>query len=118
ITHWRSLKSAPRSRSIDGSATFTIVTSSSSMKIAMQLASRVHHLRSTGFRDYMQGLRQMSASAHERSPSEEESTEVVVPPHQRRRTSVDDGGGGNRTRVRNRPVQSLYKLRLPLRFAR
>jgi hypothetical protein len=30
----------------------TIVTSSSNMKIAMQLASRVHHLRSTGFRDY------------------------------------------------------------------
>jgi hypothetical protein len=30
----------------------------------------------------------------------------------------DYGGGGNRTRVRNRPVQSVYKLRLPLRFAR
>jgi hypothetical protein len=29
-----------------------------------------------------------------------------------------DGGGGNRTRVRNRPAQSVYKLRLPLRFAR
>ena len=43
---------APRSRSIDGSATFTIVTSSSNMKIAMQLASRVHHLRSTGLRAY------------------------------------------------------------------
>ena len=52
ITHWRSLKSAPRSRSIDGNATFTIVTSSSSMKIAVQLTSRVHHLRSTAFRNY------------------------------------------------------------------
>jgi len=30
----------------------------------------------------------------------------------------DDGGGGNRTRVRDRPEQSVYKLRLPLRFAR
>ena len=37
---------------MSGSATFTIVTSSSSMKIAMQLASRVHHLHSTAFEDY------------------------------------------------------------------
>jgi hypothetical protein len=29
-----------------------------------------------------------------------------------------DGGGGNRTRVRDRPEQSVYKLRLPFRFAR
>ena len=28
------------------------------------------------------------------------------------------GGGGNRTRVRGRTVQSVYKLRLLLRFAR
>src|SRR5690242_10636241 len=28
------------------------------------------------------------------------------------------GGGGNRTRVRGRPVQNVYKLRLPLNFAR
>ena len=28
------------------------------------------------------------------------------------------GGGGNRTRVRGRTGQSVYKLRLPLRFAR
>ena len=28
------------------------------------------------------------------------------------------GGGGNRTRVRNRTGQSLYKLRLPFGFAR
>src|SRR5919197_1873525 len=28
------------------------------------------------------------------------------------------GGGGNRTRVRGRPMQNVYKLRLPLRFAR
>jgi hypothetical protein len=46
------LKLAPRSRSIDGSATFTIVTSTSNMKIAMQLASRAHHLRSARFRDH------------------------------------------------------------------
>src|SRR5919204_5820894 len=52
MTHWRSLKSAPRSRSIDGNATFTIVTSRSSMKIAVQLTSRVHHLRSIAFRNY------------------------------------------------------------------
>ena len=31
---------------------------------------------------------------------------------------LPSGGGGNRTRVRNRPDQSVYKLRLPLRFAR
>src|SRR6185437_8355871 len=31
---------------------------------------------------------------------------------------VVDGGGGNRTRVRGRPVQNVYKLRLPLNFAR
>src|SRR5712691_13564184 len=29
-----------------------------------------------------------------------------------------DGGGGNRTRVRGRTGQSVYKLRPPLRFAR
>ena len=29
-----------------------------------------------------------------------------------------DGGGGNRTRVRGRSVQNVYKLRLPLNFAR
>jgi hypothetical protein len=46
------------------------------------------------------------------------SLEVVMAPRQRSRTSSDDGGGGNRTRVRGRPVQSVYKLRLPLRFAR
>jgi hypothetical protein len=28
------------------------------------------------------------------------------------------GGGGNRTRVRGRTGESLYKLVLPLRFAR
>src|SRR3712207_6183295 len=48
MTHWRSVNVASRPRSIDGSATFTIVTSSSSMKIAVQLASSVHHLRSIG----------------------------------------------------------------------
>ena len=29
-----------------------------------------------------------------------------------------DGGGGNRTRVRGRSAQNVYKLRLPLNFAR
>ena len=31
---------------------------------------------------------------------------------------LPSGGGGNRTRVRGRTGQSVYKLRLPLRFAR
>ncbi len=34
------------------------------------------------------------------------------------RTSIGSGGGGNRTRVRGRTGQSVYKLRLPLNFAR
>src|SRR5215211_9056431 len=41
-----------------------------------------------------------------------------MPPPTRSATSGDDGGGGNRTRVRGRTGQSVYKLRLPLRFAR
>jgi hypothetical protein len=52
------------------------------------------------------------------APREQESVEVVMPPRQRRRTSTDDGGGGNRTRVRGRTGQSVYKRRLPLKFAR
>ena len=32
--------------------------------------------------------------------------------------AMRSGGGGNRTRVRGRTGQSVYKLRLPLRFAR
>src|SRR3954453_12550825 len=43
-----SVKSAPRSFAILGSATFTTVTSSSSMNVAVQTAIRVHHLRSMG----------------------------------------------------------------------
>ena len=31
---------------------------------------------------------------------------------------ASSGGGGNRTRVRGRTGQSVYKLRLPFRFAR
>ena len=58
------------------------------------------------------------ASARSGWPVEEESTEVVMLRRQPQRTSVDDGGGGNRTRVRERSDQSVYKLRLPLRFAR
>src|SRR5215211_3783149 len=60
----------------------------------------------------------LPASAHRGRPLGEESTEVIMLRRQLQRTSVDDGGGGNRTRVRNRPAQSVYKLRLPLRFAR
>ena len=45
-THWRSVKLAPRSSRIDGSATLTTVMSSSSMKVATETAIRVHHLRS------------------------------------------------------------------------
>ena len=33
-------------------------------------------------------------------------------------SEAQGGGGGNRTRVRNRTGQSIYKLRLPLSFAR
>ena len=33
-------------------------------------------------------------------------------------TITTSGGGGNRTRVRNRTGQSIYKLRYPLNFAR
>src|ERR687886_159897 len=36
----------------------------------------------------------------------------------RSRTSGRYGGGGNRTRVRGRTGQSVYKLRQPLAFAR
>ena len=32
--------------------------------------------------------------------------------------SGESGGGGNRTRVRGRTEQSVYKLRLPSNFAR
>ena len=46
MTHWRWLKSAPRSRWIAGSATFTTVMSSNSMKMEMQTTRSVHHLRS------------------------------------------------------------------------
>ncbi len=31
---------------------------------------------------------------------------------------AESGGGGNRTRVRNRTGQSVYKLRYPFNFAR
>jgi hypothetical protein len=45
-THCRSLKLECSERWISGSATFTTVMSSSSMKIATETAIRVHHLRS------------------------------------------------------------------------
>src|SRR5919197_719550 len=43
-THCRSSNDEPRSRSMYGSATFTTVMSSRSMNVAMQTATRVHHL--------------------------------------------------------------------------
>src|SRR4051794_18472456 len=45
MTHCRSLKLVSRSSAMSGSATFTIVMSSSNMNVARQTASRVHHLR-------------------------------------------------------------------------
>ena len=60
----------------------------------------------------------LPASARSSRAVGEESTEVIMLRRQPQRTSVDDGGGGNRTRVRGRTGQSVYKLRLPLRFAR
>src|ERR1700678_3328157 len=47
ITHWRSLKLACSDRWMSGSATLTTVMSNSSMKVAVQTAMRVHHLRSS-----------------------------------------------------------------------
>ena len=49
MTHCRSVKLAPRSSRIEGSATLTTVMSSSSMKVATETAISVHHLRSIGF---------------------------------------------------------------------
>src|SRR3954451_5859061 len=46
MTHCRSLNVASSSRAMSGSATLTIVMSSSSMNVARHTASRVHHLRS------------------------------------------------------------------------
>ncbi len=46
ITHWMSEKLACREVAIFGSATFTIVMSSSSMNVATQTTISVHHLRS------------------------------------------------------------------------
>ena len=46
MTHWMSEKLAFRSVAIFGSATFTIVMSSSSMNVPTQTTISVHHLRS------------------------------------------------------------------------
>ena len=43
ITHWTSVKLADRSFSIEGSAVFTTVMSSSNMKVPTLTASKVHH---------------------------------------------------------------------------
>ena len=45
-THWRSVNEVCRSRWMRGSATFTIVMSSRSMKMATQTMIKVRHLRS------------------------------------------------------------------------
>src|SRR6185436_1504742 len=45
-THWRLDRLAFRSRWMSGSATFTIVMSSSNMNVAIETSSSVHHLRS------------------------------------------------------------------------
>src|SRR4051794_33395191 len=45
-THWRLVRLALKSRWMLGSATFTIVMSTSSMNVATQTARRVHHFRS------------------------------------------------------------------------
>src|SRR5262249_30781930 len=44
-THCRSLKLAPRSSRIEGSATFTTVMSSRSITVATETANKVHHFR-------------------------------------------------------------------------
>src|SRR3954449_984803 len=46
MTHWRSANDESRSCWMLGSATFTIVMSSSSMKVPRQTAARVHHFGS------------------------------------------------------------------------
>jgi hypothetical protein len=45
MTHWSSVKLAPRSSSIAGSAVFTTVMSSRSMNVATLTTISVHHLR-------------------------------------------------------------------------
>jgi len=48
----------------------------------------------------------------------ESAFDAVVMTQRGSAARAKDGGGGNRTRVRGRPVQNVYKLRLPLSFAR
>ena len=56
-------------------------------------------------------FRSRSHVCAELSPAQRDFSRRFVP-------GPSDGGGGNRTRVRDRSDQSVYKLRLPLRFAR
>jgi hypothetical protein len=49
MTHCRSDRFALKACSIWGSATFTIVTSSNSMKTPVHTAINVHHLRAMGY---------------------------------------------------------------------
>ena len=48
MTHCRSLKVVCSCRAMSGSATLTIVTSTSSMQAPAQIATRGHHLRIVG----------------------------------------------------------------------
>ena len=59
-------------------------------------------------------------SAHYGSAQKDDDRpEVIMAPARLRgsRTLRGNGGGGNRTRVRNRTGQSIYKLRSLLKFA-
>src|SRR5436190_19269156 len=59
------------------------------------------------------------ALAHERRPVGRDPPEVLMARAGRREPDfVRHGGGGNRTRVRGRTGQSVYKLRQPFAFAR
>src|SRR4051794_28779309 len=54
--HSRLERLAPRSRWIDGSATFTTVLSSMIMNSAKHIAASVHHLRLSSFRRIRSGM--------------------------------------------------------------
>src|SRR5436309_2493863 len=60
----------------------------------------------------------MAGAAHRRVPLETIRPKSSWLARSASRTSVGSGGGGNRTRVRGRTGQSVYKLRQPFAFAR
>src|SRR5436190_145487 len=64
-------------------------------------------------------VRNYGRASEEHHPMWMESAfDAVVMTQRGSAARAKDGGGGNRTRVRGRPVQNVYKLRLPLSFAR